>query len=372
MRTILSCVTVLVFTPLALLRADAIESQGPEVTVHDTSELKTALLTLARGTTLKIAPGDYSGGNQVQSVEQLTIEALDPENPPHFKGGNTAWQFSRCEGLTLRHLKMSGQQGNGINLDDGGDLEHPVNGITIEHVELSDIGPSGNHDGIKASGLQELTIRDCTMTGWGGQAIDLVGCHQSLISGCRFVGKDGFTATAGIQLKGGTSEVTVEKCHFLSAGERPINVGGSTGLPYFRPQGSKHEARQIVVRDNVIEGSLCAAAFVGVDGAEFTGNTILFPEKWIFRILQETKSEGFVPCRNVRVSGNRIVFRRDQVQTEINIGAGTEPATFHFENNQWFAEDRPLSSKPKLPAEETGGIYGSDPRDAPTAVPRNP
>ena len=52
--------------------------------------------------------------------------------------------------------------------------------------------------------------------------------------------------------------------------------------------------------------------------------------------------------------------------------AGTEPATFHFENDQWFAEDRPLSSKPKLPAEETGGIYGSDPSDAPTAVPRNP
>ena len=372
MRTIPSCIAVLVFTPLALLRADAIESQGPEVTVHNASELKAALLKLTSGTTLKIGAGDYPGGNQVESVEQLTIGALDPENPPHFKGGNNGWQFSRCQGLTLRHLKVSGQNNNGINVDDGGDLEHPVKGITIEHVEILEIGPRGNHDGIKGSGLRELTIRDCSITGWGGQAIDLVGCHQSLISGCRFVGKDGFTATAGIQLKGGTSEVTVEKCHFLSGGERPINVGGSTGLPYFRPQGSKHEASQIVVRDNLIEGSLCSAAFVGVDGAEFTRNTILFPEKWIFRILQETKSEGFVPCRNVRVSGNRIVFRRAQVQTEINIGDGTEPASFQFENNQWFAEDRPQSSKPGLPTEETGGIYGSDPREAPTAVPRDP
>ena len=93
MRTILSCVTVLVFTPLALLRADAITSQGPEVTVHNGSDLKAALRKLTSGTTLKIAAGDYSGGNQVQSMEQLTIEALDPENPPHFKGGNNAWQF---------------------------------------------------------------------------------------------------------------------------------------------------------------------------------------------------------------------------------------------------------------------------------------
>jgi hypothetical protein len=40
-----------------------------------------------------------------------------------------------------------------LNLDDGGDLANPVTGITIEHVEISDIGPKGNHDGIKCSGL---------------------------------------------------------------------------------------------------------------------------------------------------------------------------------------------------------------------------
>lgn len=192
-----------------------------------------------------------------------------------------------------------------------------------------------------------------------------MGCHDSLITSCRFTGKEGFTASAAVQLKGGTSDVTVEKCHFTNAGERPVNVGGSTGLPYFRPQGVKHEAARLVVRDNVIEGSLCAAAFVGVDGAEFTGNTILFPSKWIFRILQETKEPGFVPCRNGVVKNNKIVFRREQVQVEVNIGPGAAPETFRFEGNQWFAEDRPQASKPKLPVEETSGVYGSDPRAKP-------
>ncbi|MDZ4406019.1 right-handed parallel beta-helix repeat-containing protein [Prosthecobacter sp.] len=347
-------------TVLFLLLANV--AVAGEIIVRDVDSLRAALRDLKSGVTLKIAPGDYPGGHHVSGVEKLTIEALDAKNPPHFKGGGNGWQFSRCAELTLRNLRISGQTGNGLNLDDGGQLDAPVMGITLEHIEISDIGPQGNHDGIKCSGLDKLTIRDCTITGWGGQGIDFVGCHHSLITGCRFIGKEGFTASAAVQLKGGTSDVIVEKCRFANAGERPINLGGSTGLPYFRPQGVKYEATRLIVRDNVIEGSPCAAAFVGVDGAEFTGNTINFPTKWIFRILQETREPGFVPCRNVLIKDNRIVFRRAQVQIDINSSDATAPETFRFEKNHWFAEDKPQSSKPKLPTEEKDGIYGVDPR----------
>ena len=333
-----------------------------EIIVRDADSLRTALRDLKPATTLRIAAGEYSGGHSASGVEKLTIEALDPKQPPHFKGGGNAWHFSRCNGLTLRNLRVSGQTGNGLNLDDGGDLANPTTGITLERIEINDIGPKGNHDGIKCSGLDKLTIRDCTITGWGGQGIDFVGCHHSLIIGCRFVSKQGFTASAAVQLKGGTSDVIVEKCSFTNAGERPINLGGSTGLPYFRPQGAKYEAARLMVRDNIIEGSPCAAAFVGVEGAEFTGNTILFPTKWIFRVLQETREPGFAPCRNVLIKDNKIIFRRAQVQIDINISDATAPETFRFETNRWCAEDRPQASKPRLPNEEKEGIYGVDPR----------
>ena len=338
-----------------------VSSFAEEVVVRDTDSLRASVRNLKAGTVLKIAPGQYPGGHSVSGVERLTIEALDPKNPPVFSGGGVGWQFTRCNDLTVRHLKIIGQTGNGLNLDDGGQLDRPVTGITLDHVEVSDIGPKGNCDGIKCSGLDKMTIRDCTITGWGGQGIDFVGCHQSLITGCRFVGKEGFTASAGIQLKGGTSDVTVEKCHFLNAGERPINLGGSTGAAYFRPQGVTYEAARLIVRDNVIEGSICAAAFVGLDGGEFSGNTIRFPTKWVFRILRENRTPGFVPSRNVVVKNNRITFRRSQVQIEVNIGDGSSPETFRFEGNTWYAEDRPAASKPRLPVEEKDGVYGRAP-----------
>jgi hypothetical protein len=328
------------------------------IVIKDPATLRATLADLKPHTTLQIAPGDYPGGHHITGIEHLTLEALDKNNPPRFIGGNTAFQFSRCPHLTLSHLHITGQSANGLNLDDGGQLDSPTPGITLDHLEVSDIGPTGNHDAIKCSGLKQLTIRDCSITGWGGQGIDFVGCHDSLITNCRFTGKPGFTASAAIQLKGGTSGIIVEKCRFLNAGERPLNIGGSTGLAYFRPPGTQHEAASIVVRDNHIEGSLCAAAFVGVDGAEFSNNTILYPTKWIFRILQETREPGFAPCRNVLIKNNRITFRRSQVQTDINLSDGTAPETFRFESNHWLAEDLPARSQPKLPTQETAGTYG--------------
>ncbi len=298
----------------------------------------------------------------MSNVERLTIEALDPNQPPHFKGSANAWQFSRCDHLSLRHLKLSGQTSNGLNLDDGGKFDSPTIGITISNVEVSDIGPRGNCDGIKCSGLDRLTIEHCRISGWGGQGIDMVGCHDSVIRHCEFVGKPGFTASAGVQTKGGSSDIRIEGCQFNNAGERPLNLGGSTDLNLFRPSGAMYEAKRITTTNNRIEGSLCAVAFVGIEGAEFNSNTILYPEKWVFRILQETRAEGFAACSNVTIANNQIIFRRSIVQTEVNIGEGTKPETFRFAGNRWYAEDRPQTSQPRLPTQEANGTYGTDPR----------
>ncbi|MCR4412235.1 MAG: hypothetical protein NUV77_07390, partial [Thermoguttaceae bacterium] len=80
------------------------------------------------------------------------------------------------------------------------------------------------------------------------------------------------------------------------------------------------------------------------------------------RILQETTAPGFAPCRNGRFERNLVVFRRADLADYVNIGPNTRPETFAFRDNLWYCEDRPGSSRPRLPAEETGGVYSVDPR----------
>jgi len=337
------------------------------VKVKDDASLRAALRGAKPGARIQIAPGRYRPGVYVSNLQgtkqqPIIIEGADEKNPPLFEGGSEGWHLTDCAYLTLRNIAVKGQTGNGINCDDGGSYDTPTHHIVLEKIRVMDVGPRGNHDGIKLSGVDDFTVRGCTLEGWGGQAVDMVGCHRGVIEACRFIGKQGFTASSGPQTKGGSSRIAIRRCLFLNAGARAVNLGGSTGLAYFRPKGTLYEAKDILVEGCVFVGSEAPIAYVGVDGAVVRYNTIYRPGKWVMRILQETTAEGFAPCRNGRFERNLIVFRQSDVGTFVNVGPNTKAESFTFADNLWFCEDRPTASQPELPAKETDSLYGVDPK----------
>ena len=342
---------------------------GVTVTVSDAQSLQQSLRTAKPGDVLRLSPGKYRGGVFIESVygavnSPIVIEAADEKDPPIFEGGGNAIQLSKCSYITLRNLKFRGQTANGLNIDDGGDIETPAVGIVLERLHVSEIGPRGNRDGIKLSGLKYFRISDCVIEGWGGSAIDMVGCHEGVIEGCTFRGKDGFEQSTGPQTKGGSSDIVIRRCEFLNAGGRAVNVGGSTGAAYFRPRDANYEAKDITLEDCRFVGSQAPVAFVGVDGATFRHNTIYHPAKWIVRILQESQEPRFVRTRNVTFERNLIVYRRSDVATHVNVGMSGNPAadTFVFAENWWFCDDSPQRSRPELPMQERDGVWGQDPQ----------
>ncbi len=357
------------FAMLCLLTSVSASLAAAErvVRVADDAALRQVLRAAQPGTRIVIAPGKYRpevyAANLKGTAEApIIIEGADAKDKPLFQGGRQGLHFSDCTHLTLRNIAISGQSINGINIDDGGSFNTPSHHITLESVDVFDVGPSGNHDPIKLSGIDDLTIRGCRIEGWGGQAIDMVGCHRGLIENCTFQGKQGFSQDAGPQTKGGSSDITIRNCTFINAAGRGVNAGGSTSLTVFRPKGAKYEAKNITVEGCRFVGCQAPIAFVGVDGAVFRYNTIYHPDKWIIRILQETREPGFVACRNGRFERNLVVFRSRQVQIHVNIGTATDPASFSFRENFWFCEDQPARSRPGLPAREENGVYGVDPK----------
>lgn len=262
------------------------------------------------------------------------------------------------EGLRIRNAR-----GNGLNIDDGGTLDTPSHHVVIRNVHVSDL-PKGNHDGIKLSGLDDFRVENCTVERWGGSAIDMVGCHRGVITGGTF--RQG--GDSGVQAKGGSSAIEIARCRFEEPGERGVNLGGSTGEPFFRPPIAKmpaqgrYEAKNVTVQGCTFQGAVAPLAFVGVDGATVRFNTIYNPGRWAIRILQETRSPGFVPSHNGLFEDNLVVFRSDRwASGGVNVGDGTAPETFRFRRNFWFCEDRPDGSRPRLPTPEANGTYGRDP-----------
>ncbi len=351
---------IVAFACVLLINAAGYRELGAaEVLVHNSSELRAALPELTPGMTIVLVPGAYQGNIYVQGAagtEQapITITGADPNRPPVFSEGGQAIHLADCSHLILRNLKVTGFPGNGINIDDGGSFETPAHHITLENVTILQTGPEGNHDALKMSGVDHFRIRHCHFEGWGGSGIDMVGCHRGVIEDCTFVGREGFSQSNAVQLKGGTENVLVQTCLFKNAGERCINLGGSTGLQFFRPKVGDCEAKNITIAGNRFVGGSAPLAWVTADGGYVHHNTIVCPQNWILRILQETKDPRFRPCHD-GVFENNLVIYNSTVRDFINVGPGTASETFTFSHNAWYNLDG--SRKPTLPAAEKDGLY---------------
>jgi hypothetical protein len=339
------------------------------VTVRNRTEVIQAVQAAKPGTQVLIAPGTYRGsldfrGLRGSEQRPIVIAGLDPNDPPVLDGGGSGMHLTGASHVELRDLIFINAEGNGLNIDDGGKADLNSEHLVLRRLTVRDVGPKGNRDGIKLSGVDHFVVDGCRIERWGdnGSAIDMVGCHQGRIHNCVFVYRSELAAN-GVQTKGASSEIVIERCRFEHAGNRAVNIGGSTGLEFFRPLGAPYEARSITVQDCTFIGSMSPIAFVGVDGATVQHNTIYQPERWVIRILQESQGEPFVPCRNGVFRNNLIVFRSNMLSSTVNVGGGTAAETFTFDSNHWYCADMPERSQPRdLPAQETNGVHGIAPK----------
>lgn len=348
------------------LFAALVSGVAPTETVDNLPAIRNAMAMAAPGATILVTSGTYEGGLSLENIRgtaenPITLRAADPRTPPVFTGAGI--HLSGCNHVVLQDLTIKNAKGNGLNIDDAGRLDTPSRGITLRNLTVRDVGPRGNLDGIKLSGLVDFHVENCVIERWGsaGSAIDMVGCARGTITGCDI--REGGEGASGIQAKGGSEEIAVRSCRFENAGERALNLGGSTGMAYFRPKPQGFEARNLRVENCTFLGGRTPVAFVGVDGAVFRRNTILYPGRWALRILQETRDPGFVPSRNGQFLENLIVFRSQEMIMPVNIGDGTAPETFTLRGNAWYCEDAPARSRPRLPVPitESNGIYGVKP-----------
>jgi hypothetical protein len=328
------------------------------------------------GTAVVVHAGNYAADTYLSDFggsegAPIWIGGAEGEARPTITGGANGFHLSRVRHLIIHDLDISGGEANGVNCDDGGDYanDQATHHVVFRGVYIHDIGNGGNNDCLKLSGVNHFWVINSEIArcggGMAGSGIDMVGCHDGVIAHSSFSEMSG----NGVQTKGGSTDVTISANLFRDAGERAVNIGGSTGFEFFRPPLSMSspnaEAQRIRVIANVIEGGTAGLGFVGCVDCLAANNTIIDPERWPFRILQETSSEGayeFLPASNGRVINNVIYFDSGAVNgAHVNVGGDTAPETFTFTTNLWFAHDDPGASAPNLPVTEQGGIIGSDP-----------
>jgi hypothetical protein len=327
------------------------------------------------GTAVVLHQGTYAPDAWIEGL-QGTIDApiwiggAAGEARPVISGGGQAFQLREARYVVIHDLEVTAATANGINADDGSSYGNPeaARWIVFRDLYVHDIGQGANEDCLKLSGLNDFWVLDSTFErcGAGGSGVDHVGCHQGLLVGNTFRE----TGSNGVQAKGGSADLEIRGNSFFDAGQRAVNLGGSTGFEFFRPPldpaNPNAEATDIRLVANLITGGETPFAFVGCDGCLALNNTIVDPGTWLMRILQETTTTPeweFVPARGGVVQNNVFWFDRSALSTWVNIGADTDPASFSFVNNLWYAHDDAAQSDPAadLPSVEVAGLYGQDP-----------
>ncbi len=316
------------------------------------------------GDTILVFAGNYSGSNFIYDLHGTSDNYIyilgEPGEEVVFHGGSLGMQFSKVSYIHIENFHFTAHTGNSLNIDDGGiDELLKSRFITISNCHFYEMGAQGNNDFLKMSGVDSFEVKGCTFIDGadGGSGIDMVGCHAGYIWGNSFENM----GSNSIQAKGGTQYIDISRNYFKNGGQRSLNLGGSTGLEFFRPQDATFEAADLNVYANVFIGSTAPIAYVGCVRVQVVNNTIVNPGNWVIRILQETVDpERFEECGENSFINN-IVYFDNSISTFVNIGPDTAPNTFVFSNNLWYNHEDPNDSSPNLPVPETDAIIGEDP-----------
>ncbi len=328
------------------------------------------------GSAIVVHAGTYAGGLFIANLrgtanQPIWVGGAPGEAPPLFSGGSNAIQFQRPAYLVLHDFQVSAATSNGINIDDGSEYANPLaaHHLAIERLDIRDIGSTGNQDCLKISGLNDFWIFDSAFEncGNGGSGIDFVGAHRGLLYGNTLTD----IGASGVQAKGGSVDIEIRANRFVNGGGRALNMGGSTSFEFFRPPLStttpNAEARDIRAIANLIVGSAQAPLnFVGCVNCVAAHNTLINPGSWLVRILQETSTSGsfvFEPARNGLLQNNLFLFRRSDIgSSAVNVGGNTDPASFMWVHNLFYASDQPAQSNPNAPGTVTGSVIGENPQ----------
>jgi len=304
-----------------------------------------AAITAARnsgaGTRIHIAAGTYPA---VQTISNLSGQvdapiAIVAEGEVIIDAGNNGngMAFSDVRYLVIDGLIVQNTGVHGLNIDDGNFFVSPSEFIVLRNMYFRNIGSGNNNDCLKMSGVDNFYIENSEFEGCNrGEAIDMVGCHNDIITGNHFHDVVG----NAVQTKGGSSDILIHGNRFIDIPSRAINAGGNTGASFFRPDTAIYEARNIsIIANQFIRTGSAAVVYSGCDTCVVAHNTIINPNAYVFWAVEENLSKG--PGRNGYFINNIVVFNNADLNnfSFFNSNNLSLNNTFLIDANLWFSQD---------------------------------
>ena len=342
-----------------LAQALGATSFAATTTVYNVTQFKNALNAAGPGDRIYVA-GPGAGGSYTSRVwvsgrhgaagNMIEVVALDPTDRAMFTvQDDSCITFYNCSYIMVDGIMA---QGAGTSTSAGNNIEFPNSHHMI--LKNSYSGPTtntGNADGLKFADSNNILVYRCSVEDWGaggGSAVDLIGTTDSLMMRNRFIYHPVGSSSHSFAPKRDSVHMGFYKNYFEDGGGRAQQFGGCCA-------SVGPEAWDQVSMGNVIENSEASVAYVSCTDCLFSYNTLIEPESYVMRILNES---GYGSDYNT-FKRNLVYYGNITVQ---GIGSGNNAASFTYERNYWYKWTNPGSSIPTLAAPEIDPAGGINPQ----------
>lgn len=311
------------------------------------------------GDEIILLPGEHQPGLldhlHGTSDEPITIRGIDPKRPPVIKAERYGIRLRNATHVNIQNVVIQEAKVSGLHVtSESAAKRTPVvekcQSISIRDVVIRRTGREGVRHGLWLVDLEDVEIENVTIDGWSGAGMEIHGCRRVHINDCQLTGRDEFSEHFGLRLRGGTNQVWVKDCAFEDAGEIVLAIGWRTGVEDFYPplepsptervleRNKRFEVDQVQVRQCVVQGGTCAAAFKHAGTVQFRSNTIHRPRLTVFAFDAPHDDPRLADNKKVIIGSNLIVWQPGDVQHLAMFGASAKPDGIRLERNLWWSE----------------------------------
>lgn len=272
--------------------------------------IQAALSKATDGTDIMVKAGTYTENLRITD-NNLSLISVDGNQEATIKAASqnssTISGFG-VEGVTIKGFEIDGaNNSNAIHFGmSGKGFDDPIRNLTIKDNVIY----SSGGDGIKVSQAYNVKVVHNSIKDSGGEGIDFVAVNNSQISGNNIQGVDG---TAGIAVKGGSSNDDITNNKVWDAKVNGISVGGWTDSKWMWPNARGYEAKDLTVTGNEVWDVNKSAILVAGARDSYIAKNYLHPDNdydaviWLDRSTANHSSPLY--SENITLSGN--IINRD-------------------------------------------------------------
>ncbi|MEI6091966.1 MAG: T9SS type A sorting domain-containing protein [bacterium] len=285
------------------------------------------------GDTVYLHSGSYAG---YQMVTKLKGKEDNGIVICRFKNDiidiSGTWQFISCEYIKFLNLNFKANTlhpGRLLSIDNGGSCETKSLYITVDSCSFSNTSDPTAITAFKLAGVDNFEVTNCSFKDFPVcDAMDFNVCHNGIIRGNRIQ-----NCLSGGHIKGGSSNITMERNYFINASKESwvaFELGGDTGAEFYCPE-DKFEVKNLKFYSNIVMGGYRGLALSSAVDCKVINNTFYNCGQATMRFL--TTSTLFPTLSGNQVENNIFAFG---ASAYFNGGTQTAGAV-SFSNNIYYS-----------------------------------